>query len=102
MIEAYAAAVEAGHQKQIFKVKASADDQEIYNKNVGRLGLLRGRLPESIPAFYTVTNSMLADFECFYDAVWDKEPNEFSFGSTGTGAASRGRSRMRRRDKCAS
>jgi hypothetical protein len=66
------AAMQEDQQPRILKLKASRNYVEIYSKNVDKLGMLRGRLPESIPQFYTMANALLEDVDAFASGSYDE------------------------------
>ena len=58
-------------------IRTSRNYVDIYSKNVDRLGILRGNLPEQIPSFYTLVNSILEDVDALHRGEWDEQDDEF-------------------------
>lgn len=51
-----------------FRIRYTYD--HIYTENAERIGLLRGKLPEQIPFFYTVLHSLMEDMNSLGDGTY--------------------------------
>lgn len=62
-IDGYIQMIDGGEQPPIFQVSVKRNYFLVYERNVGAIGSLKGKLPELIASFYINANSFIEDLD---------------------------------------